>query len=317
VSKPSAGIHSRVEAVRRFNRFYTQRIGVLEEGLLSSPFSLTEVRLLYELAHSPAVAARGASALALALGIDEGYLSRILRSFERHGLVRREASPADRRRSSLKLSAAGVKALDHLEARSCADVEAMLHPLGDVAQRALVDAMRDIEQALGGTPPAAPLLLRAPEAGDIGWVVHRHGVLYAREYGYNAEFESLVAEIASAFVRDFKPSRERCWIAERGGQIVGSVFLVQKSARVAKLRLLLVEPSARGSGLGAQLVDECVRFARRAGYHKLVLWTQSELLAARRIYERSGFSLVERKPHRSFGRDLVAETWQLQLSPER
>ncbi|HXX84837.1 MAG TPA: helix-turn-helix domain-containing GNAT family N-acetyltransferase [Casimicrobiaceae bacterium] len=313
MSSPPAGIESRVAAVRHFNRFYTRKIGVLQENLLSSALSLTEVRVLYELGHERQTATRGASALATALGIDGGYLSRILGAFERRGMIRRKPSPHDRRRSSLALSARGARTLARLEARSRAEVETMLRGIDAGEQRRLVDAMRDIERLLGESQRPAPLLLRAPEPGDIGWVVHRHGALYAREYGYDARFEALVAEIAGAFVRDFDPRCERCWIAERGGQVVGSVFLVRKSARVAKLRLLLVEPSARGLGLGTQLVDECVRFARRAGYRKMVLWTQSELLAARKIYQRSGFRLVASDPHHSFGRDLVAETWELQL----
>ena len=259
------------------------------------------------------MASRGASALAAALGLDEGYLSRILGVFERRGMIRRKPSSQDRRRSSLALNARGAKALARLEARSHADVESMLRGLDAGEQRQLTEAMRDIERLLGGSQRPAPLLLRPPDPGDIGWVVHRHGALYAKEYSYDARFEALVAEIAGAFVRNFDPRRERCWIAERDGRIVGSVFLVRKSARVAKLRLLLVEPSARGLGLGTQLVDECVRFARSAGYRKMVLWTQSELIAARKIYERSGFRLLESSPHHSFGRDLVGETWELQL----
>jgi DNA-binding MarR family transcriptional regulator/N-acetylglutamate synthase-like GNAT family acetyltransferase len=313
MSSPPASAASRVAAVRRFNRFYTRKIGVLQESLLSSALSLTEVRVLYELGHDQQVAGRGASALAATLGIDEGYLSRILGAFERRGMIRRKPLSQDRRRSSLVLNARGARALARLEARSHAEVESMLNGLDGGEQRRLVEAMRDIERLLGGSQQPAPLLLRAPDPGDIGWVVHRHGALYAKEYAYDARFEALVAEIAGAFVRNLDPRRERCWIAERDGRIAGSVFLVRKSARVAKLRLLLVEPSARGLGLGTRLVDECVRFARGAGYRKMVLWTQSELIAARKIYERSGFRLVESSPHHSFGRDLVGETWELQL----
>jgi len=313
MSSPPASAASRVAAVRRFNRFYTRKIGVLQESLLSSTLSLTEVRVLYELGHDEQVASRGASALAATLGIDEGYLSRILGTFERRGMIRRKVLSKDRRRSSLALNARGARALARLEARSHAEVESLLRGLDAGEQRRLVEAMRDIEQLLGGSQRPAPLLLRAPDPGDIGWVVHRHGALYAKEYAYDARFEALVAEIAGAFVRNFDPRRERCWIAERDGRIVGSVFLVRKSARVAKLRLLLVEPSARGLGLGTQLVDECVRFARSAGYRKMVLWTQSELIAARKIYERSGFPLGESSSHHSFGRDLVGEIWELQL----
>ena len=315
MSTTDAGVESRVAAVRRFNRFYTRKIGMLQECLLSSAFSLTEVRVLYELAHDRRTAASGASALAGALGIDEGYLSRILRTFERRGLIRRKAWPHDRRRSSLELSDRGSRALARLEARSRAEVASMLRGLDAAEQQRLVDSMREVERLLAARQPPAPLLLRAPEPGDIGWVVHRHGALYAQEYGYDARFEALVAEIAGAFVRKLDSRRERCWIAERDGRIAGSVFLVRRSARIAKLRLLLVEPWARGFGVGTRLVDECVRFARRAGYRKMVLWTQSELRAARKIYERSGFRLVESSPHHSFGRDLVGETWELELLP--
>jgi DNA-binding MarR family transcriptional regulator/GNAT superfamily N-acetyltransferase len=314
MSKTPYGLGSNIAAVRSFNRFYTQKIGVLEEGLLSSAFSLTEVRVLYELAHAPAAATQGASALAATLGIDRGYLSRILQSFEKRGLVRRKPAPKDLRRSALALSSRGRKALARLEARARSDVEHMLRALDAGEQRRLIGALRDIERLLGRRDmPPPPVVLRTPEPGDIGWVVHRHGVLYAREYGYDADFEALVATIAGEFVQKFDPRSERCWIAERGGQIVGSVFVVRKSAKVAKLRLLLVEPSARGAGLGKQLVDECLRFARRRGYRKMVLWTQSELTAARAIYRRSGFRLVDSHPHRSFGRKLVAETWELAL----
>jgi len=314
MAEPSSALKPRIAAVRRFNRFYTQKIGVLDEGLLATRYSLTEVRVLYELAHDPGVAARGASALAAALGVDEGYLSRILRGFEKRGLLVRRRSPSDLRRSSLSLSRRGRRALASLETRSESQVETMLRSLDPGEQRRLVEAMREVERLLDGrSVPPSPWLLRSPEPGDIGWVVHRHGALYAREYGYNAEFEALVAEIAAEFLRRFDPRRERCWIAERGGEIVGSAFLVRKSARVAKLRLLLVEPSARGLGLGAQLVSECVRFARGAGYRKVVLWTQSELTAARRIYRQSGFQRVESHSHRSFGRNLVGEIWQLAL----
>lgn len=309
-----AGLESRVAAVRRFNRFYTQEIGVLREGLLDSRFSLTEVRVLYELAHASPSVPPGASALAAGLGLDEGYLSRILRGFEKRGLIRRAPSRSDRRKALLSLTAAGRKALAPLEARSRAEVRAKLAKLGVAKQGRLIEALRSIERLLGApdTQPV-PLVLRGLEPGDIGWVVHRHGVLYAREYGYDTSFEALVAQIAAGFAQSFDATRERCWIAERDGEIVGSVFLVRKSAKVAKLRLLLVEPSARGLGLGTRLVAECVRFARSAGYRRIVLWTQSELASARRIYQSGGFRLVASEPHRSFGRDLTGETWELIL----
>jgi DNA-binding MarR family transcriptional regulator/N-acetylglutamate synthase-like GNAT family acetyltransferase len=307
----AAELEGRAEAVRRFNRFYTRRIGVLEEGLLRSPFSLAEARVLYELAHreQPAATELGAE-----LGLDPGYLSRILRGFARRGLLRKEPSETDRRRSLLSLTGQGRRAFAALDTRSREQVRGMLLRLPEGGQRSLLEAMRTIEGLLEGSREArTPFVLRPPEPGDLGFVVHRHGVLYAREYGYDAEFEALVADIVARFVREHDPKRERCWIAEREGEVVGSVFLVQKSKTVAKLRLLYVEPSARGLGIGARLVGECVRFARRTGYRKVTLWTQNDLFAARHLYEKAGFRKVREEPHRSFGRDLVAETWELAL----
>jgi DNA-binding MarR family transcriptional regulator/N-acetylglutamate synthase-like GNAT family acetyltransferase len=311
----AAGLERRVAAVRGFNRFYTQKIGVLQEGLLDSPFALAEVRVLYELAHWPAARdALTASRLAADLGLDEGYLSRILRRFHRSGLIRRRPSPADGRQSLLSLTRQGREAFAPLEAHARAEVRAMLRRLPEREQARLTAAMREIERFLGAsTRSRAPYVLRAHRPGDIGWIVHRHGVLYAQEYGYDQQFEALVAEIAAKFVQHFDAKHERCWVAERDGEIVGSVFLVGQSKTVGKLRLLLVEPTARGVGLGTQLVDECVRFARRVGYRKVVLWTQSELAAARQVYQRAGFHRVREEPHHSFGRDLVAETWELVL----
>jgi DNA-binding MarR family transcriptional regulator/N-acetylglutamate synthase-like GNAT family acetyltransferase len=314
--KLDTGLQHRIAAVRAFNRFYTQRIGVLREHLLESPFPLTGVRVLYELAHWPAGGEpASASVLAARLTLDEGYLSRILRSFEQRGLVRKQASAADARRKSLALSGRGRKLFAALDARSRAEVAEMLGKLSGVAQARLVDAMRTIGEVLGQGPadvrPA--YVLRPLQAGDAGWIVHRHGVLYAQEYGYDEQFEALVAEIVATFVQRFDPKRERCWIAERGGEVVGSVFLVRKTATVAKLRLLLVEPKARGLGIGRRLIDECVRFARRAGYRKLTLWTQSDLYAARHLYALAGFRRVAEERHESFGKKLVAETWELAL----
>jgi DNA-binding MarR family transcriptional regulator/N-acetylglutamate synthase-like GNAT family acetyltransferase len=311
---------ARIRAVRRFNRFYTQHIGVLQEGLLHSPFALTEVRVLYELAHwsdgAPSRKATAtATALAQKLGIDEGYLSRILRNFARRGLVKRTPSQADGRWYLLSLTARGRKAFAPLEARSRAEVGALLGRLSALEQGRLQDAMVTIERLLGASRAAAPgYALRAPRPGDIGWVVHRHGALYAAEYGYDERFEALVAQIAARFVQKFDAKAERCWIAERDGQILGCVFVVRQSRTVAKLRLLMVEPSARGIGLGGRLVDECVSFAQAAGYRKIVLWTQSELVAARALYLRAGFRLINSEPHKSFGRSLVAETWELKLN---
>jgi DNA-binding MarR family transcriptional regulator/N-acetylglutamate synthase-like GNAT family acetyltransferase len=300
----------RVAAVRAFNRFYTRRIGVLGDQLLS-PFSLTEVRVLYELAHRTAPAA---AELGRDLGLDAGYLSRILRRFEARRLLARAPSPADGRRSLLRLTPHGRTAFAPLEARARKDVAALLSRLPDAAQRQAVGAMHTIERLLGGhAADAAAYILRPHQPGDMGWVVHRHGEVYAREWGYNEEFEALVARIVADFLDHFDPARERCWMAERDGAIVGSVFLVKKSKTVAKLRLLLVEPGARGLGLGRRLIDECIRFAREARYRAITLWTQRELDAARRLYRHAGFRCTHEEPHHSFGKDLVSETWDLTL----
>jgi len=314
----------RISDVRRFNRFYTQRIGVLQEGLLDSAYSLAEVRVLYELAHwhdetdrEATPLSPSATRLAARLGLDGGYLSRLLRGFEEQRLIVRKPSPDDGREYIVSLTSRGRKAFAPLELRSRRQIAAMLAPLSVLERSRLAAAMTSIEQLLGprpGKPGTTAFTLRSLRPGDIGWVTHRHGVLYAEEYGYDERFEALVAEIAGHFVQAFDIERERCWIAERGGEILGCVFLVSKSPTVAKLRLLLVEPGARGLGLGARLVDECIAFARQAGYRKMVLWTQSELLAARRIYQQRGFRRVALEPHHSFGRDLVGETWELRLS---
>ena len=301
----------RVKAMRRFNRFYTKRIGVLHEGLLRSPFSLTEARVLYELAHREKPTA---TELGKELGLDPGYLSRILRGFKKRGLIGKKPSEADGRQSLLSLTEHGQKAFATLNARSSHEIGAMLSDLPAVEQHRLIEAMHTIEGLLGAQPEQkAPYLLRPHQPGDMGWVVHRHGVLYAQEYGYDEEFEALVAEIVTKFIRQYDPKRERCWIAEKDGESVGSVFLVKQSKAVAKLRLLLVEPKARGLGIGKRLVSECARFARQVGYKKITLWTQSELHAARRIYENAGFRLVHQESHHSFGHDLIGETWELKL----
>jgi DNA-binding MarR family transcriptional regulator/GNAT superfamily N-acetyltransferase len=305
----------RVTAVRRFNRFYTRRIGALGAGHLESPFSLTEVRVLYELAHreDPTAAEIGRE-----LGLDAGYLSRILRGFRKRKLIATRAAPADRRRSLLALTDEGKGVFAQLDQRSSTEIEGMLRVLSGDRQRRLLGAMESIQQLLGDsseTVPSSrePYLLRPPGPGDLGWVVHRHGVLYAAEYGWDERFEALVADIVADFVRNFDPRRERCWLAEREGEIVGSVFVVRQSDEVAKLRLLLVEPSARGLGIGTRLVEECVRFARQAGYRTLVLWTNDVLHSARRIYEAAGFRLVKSEPHDSFGHGLLGQTWELTL----
>ncbi|SPE30049.1 Transcriptional regulator [Candidatus Sulfopaludibacter sp. SbA6] len=300
-----------VAAVRGFNRFYTRRIGVLGEGHLNSPFSLTEVRVLYELAHRDAPAA---TELARDLGLDPGYLSRILLKFRKRGFLARKPSAADRRQSHLLLTKKGRQAFAPLERDAGKAVAAMLSPLPAGKQARLVDAMHTIERLLGPRAQSeTPFVVRPHQPGDMGWVVHRHGVIYAREYGYGELFEALVAEIAAKFIQNFDPLRERCWIAEKDGEIVGSVFLVKQSAKVAKLRLLLVEPAARGLGLGQKLVDECIRFARHAGYQTITLWTQETLHAAQHIYEKAGFRMVREQPHRDFGIPMVGQIWEMAL----
>ena len=300
-----------VREVRRFNRFYTKQIGVLQDGLLRSPFSLTEVRVLYEVAHGERLTA---GELGKELGLDAGYLSRVLGSFEKRKLMRRTRSAEDRRQSFLNLTVKGRRVFAPLEARSDQQVAAMLVKVGPRRQNELVSAMHSVERVLEPKESDRAYVLRAHQPGDMGWVVHRHGALYWQEYGYDERFEALVAGIVAEFIENFDAKRERCWIAERGGEIVGTVFLVRKSERVCKLRLLLVEPSARGLGLGKRLVAECVQFGRQAGYKKMMLWTQSELGAARHLYKEAGFKLIERRAHKSWGRnDLVSETWEKKL----
>jgi len=312
VTRPSVSpLEPRIAAVRRFNRFYTRQIGVLGEGYLDSPFSLTEVRVLYELAHRDTPTA---AALAGDLGLDTGYLSRILRRFEQRGFLQRVRSKADGRQALLSLTARGQRAFAPLHARSRERIAAMLTRLPVARQQRLMEALHTVEELLGlPADRPSPYLLRAHQPGDMGWVVHRHAVLYAEEYGWDEQFEALVAGVVADFLRSFDARREHCWIAEKDGEPLGSVFVVARGKTVAQLRLLLVEPKARGLGLGARLVDECVRFARRAGYRKLTLWTNSVLVAARRIYEAAGFRLVRSEAHHSFGHDLVGETWTLDL----
>jgi DNA-binding MarR family transcriptional regulator/GNAT superfamily N-acetyltransferase len=305
----------RVAAVREFNRFYTSRIGVLDESYLSSRFSLTEVRVLYELAHRGSATA---SEVGRELGLDAGYLSRILRRFARRGLLTRTPAKDDARKSILRLTARGKATVAPLEARARDQVGSMLKDLPAPAQERLVASMGEVERALRmGTSPTPKVALRTHRPGDMGWVVERHGALYSSEYGWDETFEALVADIVAKFISRFDPKRERCWIAEVGGERVGSVFCVKKSQTVAKLRLLLVEPRTRGLGIGSRLVDECIRFARAAGYRDLVLWTNDVLVAACRIYERAGFELVESDRHTSFGKRLVGQNWRLRLTPSR
>jgi len=300
-----------VAAVRRFNRFYTRQIGVLQEGLLRSPFSLTQVRVLYELAQRGEAAATD---LGRDLGLDPGYLSRLVRGFQEHGLLERLPSPGDGRRSRLRLTRKGRATFGTLDRRSDRDVGALLSRLGRPERERLLGAMDAIRTVLGGAPePAVPYLLRTHRPGDLGWVVYRHGVLYSQEYGWDERFEALVARIVARFVLTFDARRERCWIAERDGVPVGSVFLVKRTKTIAQLRLLLVEPTARGLGIGRRLVDECVRFARQARYRKVMLWTNRGLDAARHVYEQAGFALVAEEPHDDFGEGLIGQTWELVL----
>jgi len=307
---PRLPLPARVDALRRFNRFYTATIGALGDAHLGSGFSLTEVRVLYEIAHRDHPAA---GELARDLRLDPGHLSRLLARLERRRLVRRVRAGDDRRRMLLTLTPAGAAQFRRLDAGAARDVAAHLAPLGDAAQRELVAATATIERVLGAPAQSPAFVLRAPLPGDLGWVIERHGALYAREYGWNGEFEALVAEIVAKFARRHDEARERCWIAERGGEPVGCVFVVAKSAKVAQLRLLLVEPTARGLGVGQALVQECMRFARGAGYRRMTLWTNDVLVSARRIYEGAGFALVHQAPHHSFGHDLVEQVWERNL----
>lgn len=311
-SRPAADAAT-VKAIRQFNRFYTARIGALDP-YLGSPMSLTDVRVLYELAHR---AQPVASEIGKALGLDAGYLSRILRRFEDAGWLARGPHPDDARQSLLALTEAGHAAFAPLQQKSRDEAAALVQPLGPGERQRLVDAMGAIEALLdpAHAAPARPAtaVLRDPAPGDIGWVVQQHGEIYAREYGWNSEFEALVAEIAARFIRKFQPGWERCWIAELNGERVGAVFVARKSATAAQLRLLLLAPQARGLGLGARLTDECIAFARRKGYRKMVLWTNSCLTAARGIYAARGFQLTKSEPYEGFGQQLVGETWELRL----
>lgn len=306
---PASPRDDRIAAVRRFSRFYTRRIGVLHEGLLDSPFTLAEARVLYELAHRDTTTATW---LASVLGLDAGYLSRILQRFERDGLLTRAPAEADRRQSVLTLTPAGHAAFAPLDAQSRHEVATLLDALPTPAQEALVDAMGRIE-ALLGNGTSREWHLRAEQPGDIGWVIERHGALYADEYAFDARFEALVAHVAGDYLAQHDPTRERCWIAESAGVRLGSVFVVRKSDDIAKLRLLIVEPAARGLGIGKALVQACVDFARQAGYRRLTLWTNDVLLAARGIYRQAGFEMVSSQPHSDFGPAIVGEEWDLML----
>ncbi len=312
-SMADAELLQRTEAVRRFNRFYTRKIGLLQEGILRSPFTLTEARVIYELANHERTTA---TQLSQELALDPGYLSRVLLSLKKRRLIAKRPSANDRRQRPLSLTETGQEAFAALNAASRNQVATLLSELSEVGQHRLVHSMHTIEELLGAQPAhGVPYILRPHQSGDMGWVVQRHGVLYNQDYGWDETFEALVAELLAAFIRNFDPKRERCWIAEKEGENVGSVFLVKHPERegVARLRLLLVEPKARGLGIGKRLVQECTRFARQANYKTVTLWTNSVLEAARRLYEQEGYKLVHEEPHHSFGQDLVGQTWELKL----
>jgi DNA-binding MarR family transcriptional regulator/GNAT superfamily N-acetyltransferase len=295
-----------VAAIRAFNRFYTARIGVLRDGLLATEHSLPEARVMFELGHREAMEVAD---LRRTLELDAGYLSRLLGRLENRQLVRRERSPGDARRQRVGLTPRGRAAFATLDERSAAEIGALLDGLRDEDRARLLEAMRTVREVLDGAPRPEPFVLRPPRPGDIGWAIHRHGVLYAEEHGWDETFEALVAKVLGDFAARHDPRREAAWIAEVGGRPAGCVFCVRRDERTAQLRCLLVEPGARGMGIGARLVEECLRFARRAGYEEIVLWTNDVLSDARRLYERAGFALVAEEPHTSFGHDLVGQTW--------
>ena len=308
---PETRIDARIEYIRHFNRFYTQKIGVLQEGLLKSPFSLTQLRVLYELAYREHISA---AELCQDLNLDAGYLSRILTDFENRGFIERKQSKEDGRQNTLELTKKGHDAFEPLNTRSHEEIGELLSTLSVADQIKMVDAMKAIETMLETKPEKKPAyILRPHQPGDMGWVVYRHGVLYSQEYGWDEQFEALVATIVANFLKRFDAKRERCWIAEKDGEIVGSVFLVKRSKNIAQLRMLYVEPSARGLGIGGRLVSECVRFAKQSGYKKIVLWTNNILHAARKIYEAHGFQITKKEPEHAFGHDMVFETWELEL----
>jgi DNA-binding MarR family transcriptional regulator/GNAT superfamily N-acetyltransferase len=312
--KSPLDVSSEIAKFRHFNRMYTRYIGTLNEGLLNSEYSLAEARVLYELATR---GAPKASEIAEGLGMDPGYLSRLLGKFDRDGLLQKKTSEQDGRYAELTLTARGRTVFKKLNALSDEQARTALQDLPPTARTELIDCMGSIESILMQVDrPRLPYILRPHRVGDMGWIVYREGLGYAEEYGWDETFEALAANIVSEFVANFEPSRERCWIAEIDGQNVGHVFLVKHPSEphAAKLRLLFVEPSARGTGLGHALVKECVRFARTAGYRKIVLWTQSILTAAHRIYQRAGFHLVKEEPHHSFGHDLIGQEWELELN---
>lgn len=303
-------IEARVPVVRRFSRLYTNALGLLSSRLLETPYSLTEARVIFELAQAERTELRD---LRGSLDLDAGYLSRIVGRFEASGIVVRERSTSDARRQVIRLTEEGSQAFALLDRRSAEQVRAMLSELSDDQQHRLVGAMKTIEAILAPASLPRTVVLRLPRSGDFGWVVERHGAVYADEYGFDATFESLVARIIVEYVEHANPHRQAAWIAEVHGERVGCVFCMRETERVARLRLLLVEPTARGLGIGARLVDECITLARRAGYERITLWTNDVLHAARHIYERAGFQLLKEEAHHSFGQDLVGQDWELTL----
>ncbi|HEY2423200.1 MAG TPA: helix-turn-helix domain-containing GNAT family N-acetyltransferase [Chthoniobacterales bacterium] len=308
----SSGAATRIAAFRRFNRFYTQKIGVLDRCYLQSEFSVGEGRVLYELAQRDETTA---SEISASLGLDMGYLSRILAKLERQQLIRRASAEQDARQRLIQVTPKGRKAMSTLESRSEKQAGSLLAELTDPQQTSVLQAMSQIQTALGDSKATSePYIIRTHRTGDLSWIAHRHAILYSKEHGLNQAFEALVLEITAHFLKHYDPEAERCWVAERSGEILGCVLLVKSSKQIAKLRLLLVEPSARGLGIGKRLVEECIRFAREKGYKKIVLWTQSNLTAARGIYQKAGFELVATDSHEDFGPRLSAETWELRLT---
>lgn len=301
---------SRVDAVRHFSRFYTKRIGLLSEGILESPYSLTEARVLYELAHHDA---RHPTELAAELELDPGYVSRVLKRFERRGLVHRSRSGEDRRKIAVSLTHEGLAEFEGLSAGSRGQIESLLSATDTAGQERVVRAMRTIERELGAEPAARRVTYRGHRPGDLGWIVERHAVLYSASHGWDDTFEAMVAGIARDFLERFDPSHERSWIAEVDGRRAGAIALVRKSKTVGQLRLLFVEPWARGLGIGARLVSECVGQARHVGYRRMILFTVAGLDAARRLYEAEGFVLTEETPGHAWGKDHLAQTWELTL----
>lgn len=304
-----AASRKQIDEIRRFNRAYTRRLGILDESFLDTRFSLTEARVLHELSEGE----KTASEIASRLGLDAGYLSRMLDRFAKAKLISRSGSADDRRSILVSLTRLGYSAYAPLEARSRESVGAMIAPLPPGAHVQLLDAMKLVSALTQANAEPPKISLRTHRAGDMGWIVMRHGALYAEEYGYGPRFEALVADICAQFLKTYQPKMERCWIAEIDGVPVGSCSLVRAETKTAKLRLMFLEPWARGKGIARRLVDECVAFAKKCRYEKIVLWTQSELVAARKLYARAGFQLVATKPHADFGKKLTGETWELKL----